>query len=175
MSTPPELITVRCNHCGAPLEVAAGARFVTCAHCGAQLEVHRTDSAIYTEVLDQINQRTERMERDLDEIKRQNAIEQLDREWEMRRQTLLVRNKDGSSGAPSAVGGILGGLVAAGFGIFWTVIAASNGSPGVFPLFGVIFTGVAIVGVIFTLIKSSEYGDAEAEYRRRRQELINHK
>lgn len=27
------LISVNCNHCGAPLEVAEEVRFVTCAYC----------------------------------------------------------------------------------------------------------------------------------------------
>src|SRR5438045_7513413 len=96
-----QAVSVRCNHCGAPLQVAGGARFLTCTYCGAQLEVHRSGGAVYTEVLQEIDQRTERIERDVQQIKRQNAIEALDREWEMRRQTLMVRNKDGSTDAPS--------------------------------------------------------------------------
>ena len=38
--------SVACNHCGAPLQVGSGTRFVTCAHCGSQLEVHRTGSSL---------------------------------------------------------------------------------------------------------------------------------
>ena len=59
-----ELETLSCNNCGAPLEVPPGANFVTCAHCGSRLAIKRTDNASYTEVLDQIGQRTERMSED---------------------------------------------------------------------------------------------------------------
>src|SRR5437868_6104613 len=75
-----QLVSVRCNHCGAPLQIDSAARFLTCSYCGAQLEVHRSGGAVYTEVLQEIDQRTERIERDVQEIKRQNAIEALDRE-----------------------------------------------------------------------------------------------
>ena len=47
-----ELISVSCNHCGAPLEVPPGANYVTCAHCGSRLAVKRTGSAVYTELLE---------------------------------------------------------------------------------------------------------------------------
>jgi LSD1 subclass zinc finger protein len=167
-----QLISVRCNHCGGPLEVARGARFVTCAHCGSQLEVKQTGSAVYTEVLDQINDRTERIERDVAEIKRQNAIEALDREWDARRQSLLTRSKDGSMSEPSAVGGMIGGVIAVVVGIAWMVGTASAGAPAFFPLFGLLFIGVGIVAAIGQVSRASEFTDAETDYRRRRDELM---
>jgi hypothetical protein len=41
---------------------------------------------------------------------------------------------------------LVAGLVIAGFGVFWTVTAASAGAPSFFPVFGVIFIlfGVAM-------------------------------
>src|SRR5687768_6903672 len=134
-------VSVRCNHCGAPLVVSGGARFLTCSYCNTQLEIHRSGGAVYTEVIDQINQRTERIERDVAHIKRQNEVEQLDRDWDLRRQELMVRNKNGSKDVPSAVGGIIGGTVAVVFGIFWMIMTAKSGAPGFIPLIGLIVIG----------------------------------
>ena len=48
------VLTVRCNGCGAPLEIRPGSRYVTCLHCDSQLEVHRTSNSISTEVLEHL-------------------------------------------------------------------------------------------------------------------------
>jgi hypothetical protein len=73
------------NKCGGALDIPAAARFVTCTYCGSRLEVHRSGGAAYTEVLDAIEQRTERIAEDVGHIRFQNELEQLDREWMMRR------------------------------------------------------------------------------------------
>ncbi len=49
---------------------------------------------------------------------------------------------------PSMMGAI-GGIVVAVFGVFWTIMAASMGAPFIFPLFGIIFIAMAIVGVVY--------------------------
>ena len=87
-----EITSVACNHCGAPLEISPTTNFVTCSYCGYKLQVHRSASSVYTEVLQSIDQRTARIEEDLDQIKRQNEIERLDREWSMRRGEMLVQD-----------------------------------------------------------------------------------
>jgi DNA-directed RNA polymerase subunit RPC12/RpoP len=166
-----QLLSVRCNHCGAPLEVSSGARFITCAHCGSQLEIKQTGSAVYTEVLGEINDRTERIERDVAEIKRQNAIEALDRQWELRRESLMVRNKNGATSEPSAIGGVIGGVVAVVFGIIWTAGAASAGAPALFPIFGVVFIFAGVIAAITQVTKASNYKYEETQYLRQRDEL----
>src|SRR5438034_11615303 len=88
-----QVTSVACNHCGASLEVGLTTRFVTCAYCGSRLEVHRSGSSLYTEVLEAIDQRTQRMEQDLGLIKRQNEVGRLDREWMLRRDQLMVQDK----------------------------------------------------------------------------------
>ena len=170
-----ELLSVTCNHCGAPLQVPPDARFVTCAHCGARLEVHRTGTALYTEVLDAIDQRTQRIEQDVQAIKRQNELEQLDRDWQMRREQFLTRDRDGNLQQPGAGGGIailIGSLLVAAFGIFWTVSLLNAGGPPMMALFGVVFTLAAIGGGIFGMIKSRGYREAEQAYQRERARLL---
>src|SRR3954464_7478038 len=102
MSDTTQVINVACNKCGASLPVTAGTRFVTCAYCGSQLEIPRSGSAVYTEVLQSIDQRTQRIEQDVEQIKRQNELEQLDRDWMMRREQFMVTNKNGVRSLPGA-------------------------------------------------------------------------
>lgn len=45
------LLSVSCNHCGAPLQITEETKFVTCLHCDHQLAVKHSDSAIFTGVI----------------------------------------------------------------------------------------------------------------------------
>jgi LSD1 subclass zinc finger protein len=170
--TTTNVVSVRCNHCGAPLEVSSGARFLTCSYCNAQLEVHRSGGAVFTEEIAQISQRTERIEQAVQQIKRQNAIEQLDREWQIRRQELMVLNKDGSRDVPTAVGGAIGGVIAVVVGIVVIVGTTRGSAPPFFPLIGLLFIGVGVVTVITQLVKAEAYSREEAAYRARRAALL---
>jgi len=172
MTESTEIVSVRCNHCGAPLQIAANARFLTCTYCGSQLEVHRSGGAVYTEVLQDIDARTQRIEHDVADIKRQNAIEQLDRQWAIQRQSFLVRNKDGSTDVPTVAGGIVGAVIAVVAGIAWIIFTASAGAPGFVPLFGLVFIGGGVFSAISTLGKASGYSSAESQYQVQRAQLL---
>jgi DNA-directed RNA polymerase subunit RPC12/RpoP len=56
-----ETISVRCNHCGAPLDVGMQTHFVTCQFCNSQLEIKRTDSSVFTEEVERIARNTDKM------------------------------------------------------------------------------------------------------------------
>ncbi|MGN6370584.1 MAG: hypothetical protein ACTHN5_20215 [Phycisphaerae bacterium] len=177
-----QLATVSCNKCGAALQVPETARFVTCRYCGAQLEVKRTESTISTEVLDRIDQRTADMAEDLDAIRRATEVEQLDREWALKRDALLVRNKNGSTSRPSVTGGLIVIFVGGGFCLFWTIMAfaitagASHaGAPGaimLFPFFGIAGIAGAVFGGIKMMTASQDFDAAERQYQQRRQEIL---
>ena len=55
---------------------------------------------------------------------------------------------------PSLLGG-LGGIIAIGFGIFWTIAASSIGAPGFFTMFGVIFVIAAIVITVYNFYNAA--------------------
>ena len=55
---------------------------------------------------------------------------------------------------PSLMGGIVG-IVVAVFGVIWTVGAWSAGAPPVFALFGLLFVGLAIAGVVYNLYNAT--------------------
>jgi LSD1 subclass zinc finger protein len=171
MSEGTQASSVVCNHCGAALDVPPGTRFVTCSYCGRKLQIHHTGSAIYTEVLDSIDQRTQQMAADIQDLKRQNELEALDREWTQQREQYLVRSRHGNTSEPSAFGSVVGAIMAAVFGIFW-IGGASAGAPWFFPLFGVVFVIAAIVMGIHGVAKSARFRSARSEYQQRRDELM---
>ena len=164
--------TVTCNRCGAPLAIADSTRFVNCTYCGARLEVHRNGNALYTAVLDAIDQRTKEIAADVEVIRRQNEIERLDREWAMRREDLMVRGKDGSAAKPSVIGPVIGMLIAVVFVGFWSISAANAGAPGFFPVIGVLVILAVIIGTVSTLAKAGQYEQEQRRYEAERARLM---
>jgi hypothetical protein len=129
---------------------------------------------VQAEVLgfDEIEKTTDQLANKVRVLELQNDLEQLDREWDNRRQTLLVRNKDGNVSEPSAAGSMVGGMVMIAFGIFWTGMTAKMGAPGFFPLFGLVFIGIAIFNMVSGTAKAGTYQNEQGSYESRRRELI---
>jgi hypothetical protein len=172
MSNDVQVISLTCNHCGAPLDVPEETRFATCAHCGSRLEIHRTGSAAYTQVLDQIDRRTRNIEQEIEALRLQQELEQLDRDWERQRAELLDRDRRGRTSPPDTAGAIIGPFVMCVFGAIWIATSASSGAPGAMSLLGL---GIIVAGIIVALVgvgKAARYQDAQTAYHRRRTALL---
>ena len=177
-----DITTVACNNCGAALDVPPAARFVTCRYCGANLEVKRTPSTISTELLDRIDQRTAAMAEDLGALRRSQELEQLDHEWQLRRDGLLIRGKNGSVSEPTTVGGIVLIVFSSVAGLAWMTFAfaitggaRAMGAPGVFsafPLFGLVFIAFGVFGGIMTITRATRFRAERDDYERRRASLM---
>ncbi len=76
-----ELNAIVCVKCGAPLQVPHEVRFVTCRHCGVCLEIKQTESVVYATQIAQIDQRTERIEQQLEQMNLRRELELLDSDW----------------------------------------------------------------------------------------------
>ena len=115
----------------------------------------------------------------LEEIRAQNELAQLDREWALEREDYMFVGKYGHRYVPTKAGSVFGGVVIVLFGIFWTVMASSMlgfGRAGVFsmfPLFGVLFVLFGVVMSIFSFVKAGQYAEAKERYQRRRREIQN--
>ena len=166
-----QAVSVTCNHCGAPLTVGETTRFATCKHCGRQLKIVHGESSTYTEVLEAVAGHTEQIARDTAVIRLQNELEQIDREWQADRERYFVSTKNGHREPPS-MGGIAAAGVAAVFGIGWMIFASQMGAPAIFPLFGLVFIAVAVIGVFSGMSKLQGHESAETVYRKRRAELL---
>ncbi len=73
--------SLNCNNSGTPLEVPAGANYITCTHCGTHLAVRRSESVLYTEKIDQIDQRTQEIAEQVSRLTAQQRLDELDRQW----------------------------------------------------------------------------------------------
>jgi uncharacterized Zn finger protein (UPF0148 family) len=166
-----KLLAINCNHCGAPLEVSPKARYVTCSYCDSRLEVHRSGSAAYTEVLDSIDDRTEKIAKDVEYLKLQSDLEQLDRQWTTDRQQYMIRGKEGQLHVPGSTGGVVATVLVVLFGLVWTMIAGAMFPP--MALFGLIFIGFAVFTAVSGMKKAEGYRRRQQHYERQRREVLD--
>lgn len=168
-----ETLSVRCNHCGAPLEVANNTRFVTCQFCQSSLEVKCTDSSVFTEEVAKIADNTGRMAASLEVITLQNEIEKLDREMSI--QPMASAQKKA---------GLIGGVMGGAFGVFFAVVcflmayAFSSGGAGVFTIvpagmgcFGLLMAVVSVIGGVNREAVNSKRQERRSELERQLAEL----
>ena len=115
--------------------------------------------------------------RQLEEIKAQNEIAELDRAWEIERENYQIAGRYGQRYTPGKISSVVGGVAIVAFGIFWTSMASgmSSGMPGgmgsLFPLFGLVFVIAGAAMSIRAFVKAGQYEQAQTRYRQRREEL----
>ena len=170
-----------CNSCGAPLEVPPSANFVTCSHCSSHLRIHRSGSATFTEQLADLAEKTQELSERIDDLAAGSELAAIDREWQMERESLLIRDKHGNNHVPTKGSSLVGGVVITVFGCFWTAMAVGITSMApsfgpfaiaklVLPAFGLLFVGLGIYNSVSTFNKADKYERAERRYRQRRSE-----
>ena len=111
----------------------------------------------------------------LEDIKLQNEVAQLDREWELAREDYLVSGRYGARHFPSKVNSVLGAVAMVAFGIFWSSLVASIPAPGFVSLVGY---GIILFAVYFGIsrfMKAHRYEEDQARYKRRRKVLLSKK
>jgi DNA-directed RNA polymerase subunit RPC12/RpoP len=165
-----KLVSLSCDHCGAPLEVPEKTKFVTCTYCSSRLVVRQTGGAAYTEVLEALDERTEKIADDVEILKLQSQLDRLDHQWMLERERYMVHDKHGHRRFPSKVGSVLIGVLVIGFAVFWMAIAARHG--GLPVLFGFLFIAVAIFALVTNMRKADQYERRRRQYERRRDQLL---
>jgi len=85
----------RCDHCGATLEIPIQAIRIACESCHAALEVERTDSVVTTRMVEELDARVERAEREISRLRARSRAKSLDEGW--RRQSESLRRRSGRS------------------------------------------------------------------------------
>lgn len=151
--------SLACDNCGAPLEVPEQANYVRCNHCDSQLAVHRSQSVSYTELVDKIVQRADRLTDEVARLGYENELARIDRDWDRERERLMITDKHGRRYEPSMAGAMIGAVIAGIIGIFATALAGP---------FGLVFLGIAVIAGVIGWVKASEFEAAKRRYRRRR-------
>lgn len=98
---------VSCNHCGGALDVTERTKYTTCGFCGTRLRVERSASSLATVELDALKIRTDDLARDVSALRNDKRVEQLDRQWELRRDDFLVSNGEQEPRLPTVHGALL--------------------------------------------------------------------
>jgi hypothetical protein len=115
----------------------------------------------------------------LAEVRHQNDLAQIDREWHIEREQYLIPDRWGRRYVPTAGLGIGGAVIGGVFGVFWTIMAfaITSGAPDVgafsiakvvFPLFGVVFVAAAVGYGLYAYSKAQQYQAAFRAYQDRR-------
>ena len=119
----------------------------------------------------------------LAEVRYQNELARIDREWEVEKEQYMVADRYGRRHVPTTGVGYGSAVVGGLFGVLWTVMAVSitgghpDAPPGfgpppivriVFPLFGVLFTVGAVCYGLHCVRKAEAYNRALAAYQARR-------
>ncbi len=108
----------------------------------------------------------------LEEIKFQNQVAQLDREWELERDQYAIAGRYGQRYIPTKGQSLVGGMIAVLLGCIWTATAASMNVFGLFPLFGMVFILFGIAISYSGYRKADQYQKAYQAYRDRREKLL---
>lgn len=166
-----DLERIACGNCGANLDVPEGVQFVTCRHCGSSLKVARTETAVFTEVLQTLKEQSARIAENTDVLRLQNEIALLDQEWNRRSADLMIHGKEGRTSTPDKTSAVVGGVVITVFGLLWTVFAGVMFPP--MALFGLLFIGLGLWSSISAYGKAGQYELLQAEHDRKRQELLS--
>lgn len=118
--------------------------------------------------------------RQIAQLQRQNAVAQLDREWESERVQYMLRGGYGSRSVPTESGSIFGTIFCVGIGIVWVILGftltsslhSSRTPSAIFPVFGVFFVVFGIVSGINSYAKAGQYREAEQRYQQKRARLM---
>ncbi|MGL6072532.1 MAG: SHOCT domain-containing protein [Fimbriiglobus sp.] len=116
----------------------------------------------------------------LAEVRHQNELTRIDREWEIERQQYLISGRYGRRHVPTAGDGITTAVVGGGFGLLWLIMALAVTSEVpfpvvgiVFPLFGVVFIVAAVSSGVSCYSRAEKYDAAFQAYKRRRQAVLD--
>jgi hypothetical protein len=162
-----KLLALNCKQCGAPIEVLATAEFVTCEFCSARLSVQHTGGTSFTQALDELRERTRKLEKTLGVRTVDKSLRRLDRSWRRRRKGFMMKGNDGVLRVPtraiassySICGPVIGIL------FFWLLASASDSEEVVFcVLGGVIFPVTGLLGGWLIRKKADGYHDAHKNY-----------
>lgn len=166
-----DLERVACGNCGAGLQLPVGVQYVTCRHCGSSLHVQQTDSVTFTEVLQTLQQQSNRIAENTDVLRLQNEIMLLDQEWEQRSSRLMIHGKHGRISTPDKTSSVVGGVFVTIFGLVWTTVAGSF-SP-IPAIFGLIFIGFGLWASINAYGKADAYARLQSEHESKRSRILS--
>ena len=167
-----ELINLKCNNCGADLEINRTVKFFTCTFCKSSLAIKKSGNVEYTEVLKKIETNTDSLLRNSESSKIEYEIARLDREWVIDSANYGTRNGAKPTSSRAVIGMSIGVVI---FAIIMFTIQASIFSSGI-PVFFAFIVGVFVLLFLIPMSYfyhiSVKYETAEKEYQKKRAVLL---
>ncbi|MFO1094796.1 MAG: hypothetical protein U0992_16050 [Planctomycetaceae bacterium] len=151
-----KLLTLTCQHCGAPLEVSTRVSQFQCLFCGSRLYVQWADSVARAEALDDESRRPVQQTKTPEQVRIEEEIDLLDDAWMKIRARFMIPDHEGQLRVPDkyTIQGICGlgvtlGIAAmvSGFLLGWTrlrIDPAYLSTSHMLPLAGVVM--IVLVG-----------------------------
>lgn len=167
------LITSTCDNCETEIKTKSRVKYITCPICKHPLTVHHEGGRPRTEIIGQ-RKTSSRSDNNFQQLLRvENEIARLDREWTIEREKYRMHGRHTSNlpNQTTGVGTIFAMIVGVGFALFWIGKVSEIENPGAFQAFGIVFIIAVVVSAISRLNKSSNYGEAEQQYKETRQKL----
>jgi DNA-directed RNA polymerase subunit RPC12/RpoP len=174
MLPPIKAISVACQNCGSPLQLAEGLRFVTCNYCASELEIVRDESSTHSVVLKRIEAKVDHTARRLRLMELRLALERLDAAWKEARKSYMQEDERGGVRRPDAISSDLATAFYFGIGLFMLGTGLLNRTvhdPLI--VLGILLLGVAVFNLVSAGRKTGLLDDAEKRYEHRRWQLIN--
>lgn len=166
-----KLVPVCCQNCGASLQISDSVRFVTCQFCQTQLIVQHTGPVIFTELPGELAEKTSRLSAGGGNLRLQNQLQQLEREWMAERETLLIRPRNGPSSEPSIVTVWSRGLLFLGIALAGLVVVLSIGPAAHTVIAILVLMMFGLGGIARGLGKVQRFQQARDAYLRKRHAL----
>lgn len=118
--------------------------------------------------------------RQIARLQQQNAVAQLDSDWETDREQYMLKGRYGSYSVPTESGSIVSVTIGLMLGVIWVVAGyaltssrASSHAPGaLLSLAGVIFAVYSVIASINSYGKAGQYREAEQRYQEERAQLL---
>lgn len=160
----PETVPLVCQQCGAPIEVDVDQRQCVCAHCGTSNVVIRTVTGVISSAS---ASGSESVERQLEAVRLEDELAQIDREWRGHRLKYRFTKDDGSEFTPPTREGVRSACtvaIIAGLGI----AAIGLITHPMLCLVGIPFAAMAFYAYRKGIEMADSYAIAEKGYRLRR-------
>ena len=166
-----KITKVRCQGCGADLQVDKSARFVTCNYCHAGLEIAHEPTVTHSHLLENIAQNTGKSANSLRILELQNDLERLEREWKQEQSAHKIFTGNRRRKAlPTEFDNYAGGAFMGAVGV--VALPASFFIGGWTPLWAVVLLACALCLHSYARKRATAYKKAEAAYMRRRYSVL---
>lgn len=113
------------------------------------------------------------LSKEVEYLRIENEINQLDLAWEHERESYKVRGRNGARYIPSVPISIITTIACIVFGVAWISLTASKGELGLPTFFGLLIIFVVVGRSLYDYNKARGYRQAQGRYQERRRQLAS--